>query len=874
VDRERLIYFFGSGVLDEIDEYDLDDESDRMELVDRYLGLPPGVEQRRQRMAVRTIVVSQALHDDPPETWRTVERLRDLGLDRDQVLSQLTMALTEQLAASLRSGEAFDREAFVALLADLPLPGRDAVAQALIDVARAHPGIGADEHCERALAIVSPSGSPLVESMVDKVLDRMVFGPLHWLPGDLTVHVPDLVDGRTFTRRFNEAEAELGILTAGFDLGAFARFDAVRLPDGTELEQYSLSRTHLAWRGPEGWLAEFAPGDLLAVTAVVSAPDGGAVEPVEATVAIERLAREPALADDAVRAVRDAYDELVAEPGLPVSGEDIALWLCFHRSDLFRGPQLPLDELCEAAGLEHDGGQVARDASIWRRDRWHRRFHEAREMTPELEWNLVLGRALERLDDPDASIDDVRASLAECAEPEVLDVLADVLVPHGVDPADEFERTGVHPPAALFDLVARATAVASRPREVATAEYLACVLHERCGRPDRAEEHLARAVQAAPRLGPIVERMGWYRFDRGDAKGALRWWRQLAEPHPAAPVIESLQGTDAGRRLGRNDPCWCGSGRKFKQCHLGATELPALPDRVAWLCRKATLWLEHTTGEERQLVSDLMAARATGDADAAETGYDDDDLDDLRHRFQLAAGDPIVFDVALHEGRLFARFLHERGELLPDDEQLLVASWRTVDRSVHEVVALDPGASMTVRDLASGDVVEVRERTASRMVQVGQLLCMRVVPDGAGHQIVGGSFPVRPGQEQAVLDLCVAGDPFEVCAWAGAVAQPPRLVHQPGMLDSMIDRDALDAAMAGVDGGDDEAVKAAVMAELGRQFQVQWLDESVPALDGLTPRQAAADPTRREMVERLLDEFERMGTSVYDVPALRRDLGL
>lgn len=25
-------------------------------------------------------------------------------------------------------------------------------------------------------------------------------------------------------------------------------------------------------------------------------------------------------------------------------------------------------------------------------------------------------------------------------------------------------------------------------------------------------------------------------------------------------------------RLGRNDPCWCGSGKKYKKCHLAADE--------------------------------------------------------------------------------------------------------------------------------------------------------------------------------------------------------------------------------------------------------------------------------------------------------------
>ena len=25
-------------------------------------------------------------------------------------------------------------------------------------------------------------------------------------------------------------------------------------------------------------------------------------------------------------------------------------------------------------------------------------------------------------------------------------------------------------------------------------------------------------------------------------------------------------------KLGRNDPCWCGSGKKYKHCHLEADE--------------------------------------------------------------------------------------------------------------------------------------------------------------------------------------------------------------------------------------------------------------------------------------------------------------
>jgi uncharacterized protein YecA (UPF0149 family) len=30
--------------------------------------------------------------------------------------------------------------------------------------------------------------------------------------------------------------------------------------------------------------------------------------------------------------------------------------------------------------------------------------------------------------------------------------------------------------------------------------------------------------------------------------------------------------TSAGQKLGRNDPCFCGSGRKYKDCHLKADQ--------------------------------------------------------------------------------------------------------------------------------------------------------------------------------------------------------------------------------------------------------------------------------------------------------------
>jgi preprotein translocase subunit SecA len=35
------------------------------------------------------------------------------------------------------------------------------------------------------------------------------------------------------------------------------------------------------------------------------------------------------------------------------------------------------------------------------------------------------------------------------------------------------------------------------------------------------------------------------------------------------PVVETRR-LDENEKIGRNDPCWCGSGKKFKKCHGAA----------------------------------------------------------------------------------------------------------------------------------------------------------------------------------------------------------------------------------------------------------------------------------------------------------------
>jgi preprotein translocase subunit SecA len=52
----------------------------------------------------------------------------------------------------------------------------------------------------------------------------------------------------------------------------------------------------------------------------------------------------------------------------------------------------------------------------------------------------------------------------------------------------------------------------------------------------------------------------------GQAVGAYAENGGEIEPELLAPVVEQ-RVVDDEHQVGRNDPCWCGSGKKFKKCH-------------------------------------------------------------------------------------------------------------------------------------------------------------------------------------------------------------------------------------------------------------------------------------------------------------------
>jgi preprotein translocase subunit SecA len=53
----------------------------------------------------------------------------------------------------------------------------------------------------------------------------------------------------------------------------------------------------------------------------------------------------------------------------------------------------------------------------------------------------------------------------------------------------------------------------------------------------------------------------------GAGAGATATATALAPPPARAAQTQGTVVKDEHQNVGRNDPCWCGSGKKFKKCH-------------------------------------------------------------------------------------------------------------------------------------------------------------------------------------------------------------------------------------------------------------------------------------------------------------------
>ncbi|MEK7285515.1 MAG: SEC-C metal-binding domain-containing protein, partial [Chloroflexota bacterium] len=219
-----------------------------------------------------------------------------------------------------------------------------------------------------------------------------------------------------------------------------------------------------------------------------------------------------------------------------------------------------------------------------------------------------------------------------------------------------------------------------------------------------------------------------------------------------ASEFELSAAVGGRRRVGRNDPCPCGSGKKYKRCHLGAdVGEPGGPTGAEpggpTAPRETAALHELDRG-----LADVMA------------GYARERFGEAWLRFELDFADAeAASQLSLHwalyhlrvRGRSVAgRFLAERGERLSGEERAWLEAQSRSWLSIWEVQSARPGESLDLEDLLTGERRHVVEASGSRMLVPRTAVLARIVDHG-GLSLICGSHP-QPLPPLAAADVASA----------------------------------------------------------------------------------------------------------------------
>ncbi|MEJ7766116.1 MAG: SEC-C metal-binding domain-containing protein, partial [Acidimicrobiales bacterium] len=597
------------------------------------------------------------------------------------------------------------------------------------------------------------------DELAEAVFEDLLDSDAIWVTSDevLALYEP-LLERLVLTHRLTADDCRLGEVPCMPDLVILEWAEGgegLDLPGGGNLvyrpsPRFVPGTDNSTFAGPDGWLDGFQAGDLIAFTCA----GGGA--------RVERVG-EPA--DDVLEAglLRDLAERCIPNGS---SEEAVPLLLDALVADAkaFRQPVRPVEELLQAAGFERRGSYFGRAGERW--ESAVEKAEGASRRVLEDSWGFdyccheafsLVGSAFAELAIDGGAVDAVavagalrHGTVAVAFAQRVLGASAE---------GDEDLRSFA---AALIENVP--------PKRSAAALLVLAMEAERRGDPAGAEDALRRALKADPAYGPAAVELAHYEIDRGDIHRALALLN-----HPEAPpdldairALERLRSEMDARRgaAGRNDRCPCGSGRKFKVCCQRNPTLP-LSNRLSLLLTKLKRFgcRPHRV---RQLF--IVALQAC-----------DPEEPDPVTATRVMAEDPIVADVAVFEGGIAAAYLHERGHLLPLDERELLQALVGQPRRLWEVTAVVRGTSLTLRDTATGEELEVKEHLASLEHEPGELLLSRVAEVDGHHVLVGAVMAVPLRLRSSALSLIDAEpDADDLARWYGQSIALPSLVTRDG----------------------------------------------------------------------------------------------
>jgi hypothetical protein len=226
---------------------------------------------------------------------------------------------------------------------------------------------------------------------------------------------------------------------------------------------------------------------------------------------------------------------------------------------------------------------------------------------------------------------------------------------------------------------------------------------------------------------------------------------------------------------GRNDPCWCGSGKKYKKCHLDSDERPG-PQSAAPAIHGEFVGLRNRLGKFLMETASKRDTRLAHEEFFGGGPIEDDQM-------------PLI-DWMMHDwvpprlGRtIMQEYLRERGAGLTPRERESVESWSQSYVGLYEVREVKVGSGLEVKDLVTGEISFVHDVSLSKHLVRWDGLLARVVPGERGNEFSGVGInvprkqlePLRAWMEEDRLRTGMPWPEYLKLNWPRIRRQPEKL---------------------------------------------------------------------------------------------------
>jgi hypothetical protein len=190
---------------------------------------------------------------------------------------------------------------------------------------------------------------------------------------------------------------------------------------------------------------------------------------------------------------------------------------------------------------------------------------------------------------------------------------------------------------------------------------------------------------------------------------------------------------------GRNAPCPCGSGRRFKHCCLAKQQTVTTAytgqDRRSAFAKLVRFSERAEFAEDIRLADILFRGGRYDFATAAQR----EELEaDEQSRLAFLEWFLLDHDLFGEDGTIAERFLAARGADLSAAERTLLERLSASCLRPYQVAEVRPDEGLGLRDLWTDDVIQVRERLATRQLVRWDILAVRVVPGPDGGLVLEG----------------------------------------------------------------------------------------------------------------------------------------